>query len=154
MNQTMNKQKIKNGVLLNSQQDVQQLTTMRLPPITTLKIVKNIKAVSAALEPVLEVRKQLIEKYGKESKEGAKDWSITPQDVESMNAFNNDFKEVLDQESEVKIEKIVLTENSSNCSVPISPVKEPFFVGYAFCAPIIKFSTVEKVSNAVAVGKT
>ena len=107
----MTKEKINNGVLYNSMKDVNELVQMSLPPIPSLKLAKNVKAISDAIKIIEEVRVSLVKKYGKETAEGKGDFSIDTKDKKAIAAFQKDYNEILNESSDVTIEKLTVTEN-------------------------------------------
>lgn len=121
---------IKNEKLVNSIVVLSKLTQMELPIKLSYALSKNITKIDRELAVYNKERQKLIEKYGEKDKEGKlktkEDGTININDIDS---FNNDLKEILEIETEVDIHLIDL--DKVNVDVNITP-GELMVIDYMF----------------------
>ena len=104
--------KITNEMIEHILKPLGQLANMDLPVIPALKIAKNIKSIEEHSKPYFKIKNDLYKKYGERVKEGNQEAYKLKE--ENVDKFNIDLKELLNQENEIKIEKIIITENFPN----------------------------------------
>ncbi|WP_143314983.1 hypothetical protein [Clostridium sp. HBUAS56017] len=110
--------KIKNEVLVNSVQVLRKLNNAELPVRVSFKVAKNIKEIEKELKIYEEEKSKLIDKYGEKDKEGkiktSENGTVNIFDVEN---WNRDIKELLSIEIDLNIEKIDISELSSDLKI-------------------------------------
>lgn len=99
--------KIKNELLVNSVGVLSKLNNAELPVKVSYKLSKNIKNIEKELSVYEEEKQKLINKYGEKDEDGKnkinENGTINILDPE---AWNKDYKELLEIENDIKVEKI------------------------------------------------
>jgi len=109
----MTKVTIKNEKFLTMKQSLDKLNTMDLPIVTSLNVVKNFKNIQTCSEAFFEVRNNLFKKYGEELTDGDAKGQIQIK-PENLEAFNEEYSVLLEQEATLTIDLISSKENFPN----------------------------------------
>lgn len=110
--------KLKNGDIQGAVRPLQSLIQEKFPVSTSFALVKLVNKLNEPLKDIDGVRKQLIEKYNTK-KEGER--AEVEQDKPQFIQFNNDWMELMDQEVELKFDKVKVPLNQNGHELMIEP---------------------------------
>jgi len=102
--------------IINSTEALRKLSEMDLPSKTSFKIMLIVKELDTYLKPFEEARNNLIKKHGtvikdKDGKE-TDQYKIDPSNPETIEVFNKEMTDLLNEEIELKSKKIKIDEIS------------------------------------------
>ena len=120
--------KLSNAILVNSINVLSKLNNSILPVKTSYKLSKNIKTIDKEIVLYNEERQKLINKYATKNEAGENKIENGSFEIEDIENFNKEHKELLDIEVDIKIEKINIDELAKS-DLTITP-GELFLVDY------------------------
>lgn len=92
--------------LWNSKEAMMRLSQEKLSPKMSYRVMKLIDTFNKELEPVEKTRQELVKKHGQTKEDGS--CQIPDNDFVHLNAFFNDFNEVLDETVQVDYQPLNL----------------------------------------------
>lgn len=120
--------KVKNGELWIAREALNQLISQRLPVKSALALAKFTKKFNEELASINEVRNGLIKKYGQKDEEKGGQLVVGPE-CEGFDKFQEELQELMDQETEIVVEKIKLPEMvASTCDKCHHNMDRPFMI--------------------------
>jgi hypothetical protein len=113
--------KIKLSSLLAKKEALIQLVNKQLPVRASFKLGKTVRLINTELSEYEKVRTDLVKKYGKETENG--DFTVI-KDTPEMKSFQEELSQILDEEIEIDIQPISLSDLGEEITIESSHMSE------------------------------
>ena len=98
--------KLTNGEIYFGKESLDKLAQMPFPVKTAYQIAKMVRKITELYQDISQVKDGLVKKYGTLD-EKTQNWTVD-QSCPKWNEFATDFNELMDQENEIPLNKIVI----------------------------------------------